>query len=149
MQIPIHHGLFTWPAERPELIGSRCQSCAEVAFPAQMSCAACTGDRTEEIRLSRTGTLWTWTIQHFPPPVPFLGPTDRESFVPFGVGYVELPEGIRIEGRLTLCDASKLEIGMDMELCLEPFIEDDEGRERMTFAWRPVTAGQAAAGEAQ
>lgn len=141
MQIPIHEGLFTWPAERPELIGSRCRGCGEVAFPAQASCPACTGDDTEEISLSRSGTLWTWTVQRFPPPSPpFVG--DRESFVPFGVGYVELPEGIRVEARLTESDPAVLRIGMPMELVVEPFDVDADGNERMTFAFRP--AGPAA-----
>jgi uncharacterized OB-fold protein len=137
MQIPIQDGLFTWPAERPELLGSRCRACGEVAFPAQASCAACTGDRTEEIRLSRSGTLWTWTIQRFPPPSPpFVG--DREHFVPFGVGYVELPEGVRVEARLTENDPAALRIGMPMELVVEPFDVDADGNERMVFAFRPA-----------
>jgi uncharacterized OB-fold protein len=137
MQIPIHEGLFTWPAERPELLGSRCRACGELAFPAQASCPACTGDATDRIPLSRSGTLWTWTIQRFPPPSPpFTG--DRERFVPFGVGYVELPEGIRIEARLTENDPDALRIGMPMELVVEPFDVDADGNERMSFAFRPA-----------
>ena len=81
--------------------------------------------------------LWTWTIQRFPPPAPpFAG--DREAFEPFGVGYVELPEGIRVEARLTESDPGALAIGMPMELVLEPFDRDAEGNERMTFAFRPA-----------
>jgi uncharacterized OB-fold protein len=136
-RVPIAEGLFTGSAERPQLIGSRCQACAQVTFPRQPSCPACTGDRTEEILLSRRGVLWTWTIQRFPPPAPpFAG--DRESFEPFGVGYVELPEGLRVEARLTESDPEALAIGMPMELVLEPFDRDAEGNERMTFAFRPL-----------
>ncbi len=136
-QRPIAEGLFTWPAEQPQLIASRCLDCGEVTFPRQSSCPACTADATEEILLSRRGKLWTWTVQRFPPPAPpFVG--DRESFVPFGVGYVELPEGIRVEGRLTENDPGALEIGMDMELVIEKFAEDEEGHELMTFAFQPV-----------
>ena len=40
--------------------------------------------------LARRGTLWAWTTQSFPPPPPYAGPTGKD-FVPFGVGYVELP----------------------------------------------------------
>jgi uncharacterized OB-fold protein len=136
-QVPIAEGLFTFPSPAPQLIASRCAACGEVAFPRQTSCAACTGDRTEEILLSRRGVLWTWTIQRFPPPAPpFKGA--REDFVPFGVGYVELPEGIRVETRLTENDPEALEIGMPMELVLEAFDSDAAGNERMTFAFRPV-----------
>jgi uncharacterized OB-fold protein len=110
-----------------------------VSFPSQASCPACTGRSVEEIRLSRRGKLWTWTIQRFPPTVPpYAGPADRESFVPFGVGYVELPEGIRVEARLTEHDPEKLAIGMDMELVLERFGSDAQGNDVVTFAFRPL-----------
>ena len=136
-QVPIQEGLYTWPSQSPQLIASKCKDCGEVAFPRQASCPACTGGSTEEILLSRRGTLWTWTIQHFPPPTPpYAGA--RADFVPFGVGYIELPEGIRIESRLTENEPDRLEIGMEMELVIEKFGENDEGNELMTFAFEPV-----------
>jgi uncharacterized OB-fold protein len=138
-QIPIQEGLFTWPSDDPRLIGSRCRDCGEVAFPAQSSCPACTGTATETVPLAGEGTLWTFTIQRFPPPSPpFAG--DPEHFEAFGVGYVELPEGLRVEARLTENDPAKLEIGMPMELVIEPFDRDADGNERMTFAFRPAAA---------
>lgn len=136
-QLPIDAGLYAGTPEAPQLLGSRCDDCGEVTFPKQNSCPSCTGAATEEILLSRSGTLWTWTIQRFPPPVPpFKG--DPEHFTPFGVGYVELAEGVRVEGRLTECDPEKLAIGMDMELVLEKFLDAEDGDEVMTFAFRPV-----------
>lgn len=136
-RVPIADGLFTFPSPAPQLIASRCSACGELAFPSQQSCAACAGDRTEEILLSRRGVLWTWTVQRFPPPAPpFAGA--GEGFVPFGVGYVELPEGIRVEARLTENDPRHLAIGMPMELVLEPFDTDAAGNERLTFAFRPL-----------
>jgi uncharacterized OB-fold protein len=56
--------------------------------------------------------------------------------VPYGVGYVELADGVRIETRLTTTEG--LQIGIDMELVLVPFRTDDDGNEVMTFAFRPV-----------
>ena len=137
-QIPIEEGLFT-SLTNPRLLASRCRRCDEVTFPSQEACPACTARDVEEIRLSPRGKLWTWTIQRFPPTVPpYGGNVDRDSYVPFGVGYIELPEGIRVEARLTENDPEKLEIGMDMELVLEKFLEDEHGNDRMTFAFRPV-----------
>jgi uncharacterized OB-fold protein len=133
---PIAEGLFTWPAHEPRLIASRCTACGEHAFPAQRGCANCTRDASEEVLLGRRGRLWTWTIQRFPPPPPFAG--DRENFEPFGVGYIELPEGIRIESRLTVNDPSQLAIGMEMELVIEPFHFAEDGGQRMSFAFKPV-----------
>jgi uncharacterized OB-fold protein len=139
-RIPIQAGLFSWPSETPQLLASRCRACGELAFPSQEACPACTARDAEPVALSRRGTLWTFTIQRFPPPTPpWIGATDAKSFVPFGVGYVELPEGIRVEGRLTENDPAKLEIGMPMELVIEKFLDDAEGNELLTFAFRPAT----------
>ena len=139
-QRPIQEGLFTWPSERPQLIASHCQNCGELTFPSQDSCPACTARNSEEVLLSRRGTLWTWTVQHFPSPAPpYIGPSDPDEFTPFAVGYVELPEGIRVEGHLTESDADRLEIGMEMDLVIEPFVQDEEGCELMRFAFRPAS----------
>ena len=136
-QIPIQEGLFSWPDPQPRLLGSRCLGCREVTFPAQKSCPACAGTRTETIPLSRRGTLWTWTIQRFPPPSPpYLAPAG--GFEPFGVGYVELPEGVRVEARLTESDPARLAIGMEMELVVQKYDEDADGNERMSFAFGPA-----------
>ncbi len=134
--IPIADGLFTWPSESPQLIASHGTGCDEVAFPKQSGCPNCAGDSTDEVLLARRGKLWTWTVQHFPPPHPYAG--DLDAFIPFGVGYIELPEGIRVEARLTVNEPEKLEIGMDMELVVEKFAEREDGAELVTFAFQPV-----------
>ena len=137
-RVPIDAGLFAGSLESPRLRGSRCGACGETTFPAQRGCPSCTAQGCDEVELSPRGTLYTWTIQRFPPPVPYAG--DTENFVPYAVGYIELPEGVRVESRLTESDASRLAIGMEMELAIEPFAVDDEGREVVTFAFAPVAA---------
>jgi len=135
---PIDAGLFAGSLDVPRLRGSRCRSCGETTFPAQKGCPACTAQGCEEVALGTRGLLWTWTIQHFPPPHPYAG--DADNFEPFPVGYVELPEGLRVEARLLGCDAASLEIGMEMELVLEPFARDEDGHEVVTFAFQPVSS---------
>ena len=143
---PVQEGLFTWPSAAPQLIAARCSACREIVFPSQDSCPACTSRKVESVLLSREGTLWTFTVQHFPPPVPpYVGPADPATFQPLGIGYVELPEGIRVEGRLTEGDAAKLAIGMKMELVVVPFVRDASGTELLTFAFRPVDGAGAGA----
>ena len=137
-RVPIDAGLFAGSLESPRLRGSRCGACGETTFPAQQGCPSCTAQGCDEVELSPRGTLYTWTIQRFPPPVPYAG--DTENFVPFAVGYIELPEGVRVESRLTESDASRLSIGMEMELAIEPFAVDDEGRDIVPFAFAPVAA---------
>lgn len=131
---PIDPHLFTWPSERPQLIGSGCTGCGVVTFPRQGSCPRCSSTAMEDKRLSPTGTLWSATVQRFAPPAPYIGGRD---FEPYGVGYVELPDGVVVEGRLTTTDPELLEIGRPMELVVVPFAERD-GVELLTYAFAPA-----------
>lgn len=133
--VPVADGLFTWPSSDPSLIGGACRDCGTVTFPMQQSCPRCTGSDVEERLLDRTGTLWTFTVQGFPPKPPYAGP---EPFEPYGVGYVELGGQVMVEARLTESDPDRLRIGAPMELVVVPFRRDDEGNEVVTFAFRPV-----------
>ena len=138
-QVPVAEGIFTFPSDEPQLIGSRCRACEIVTFPSQGSCPRCASTEMAEQLLARRGRLWAWTTQNFPPPSPpYAGPTG-EDFVPFGVGYVELPDEVKVETRLTESDPDALAIGMEMELTLVPFRTDDNGNEVVTFAFRPVS----------
>lgn len=140
-QVPIAEGVFTWPSESPQLIGSRCTACGIVTFPTQDSCPRCASTEMEEHLLPRTGRLWAWTTQEFPPPSPpYTGPT-AEAFVPFGVGYVALGDEVKVETRLTETDADALTPGTEMELVIVPFRTgggEDAIDEVVTFAFRPV-----------
>jgi uncharacterized OB-fold protein len=138
MAVPVSEGLFTWPSDEPQLIGSRCTACGIVTFPAQDSCPRCASTAMEQQLLARRGRLWAWTTQQFPPPSPpYTGPRGNE-FVPFGVGYIELPGEVRVEARLTESDPDLLTAGMEMELVVVPFRTDEDGNEVVTFAFRPV-----------
>jgi len=108
-------------------------------FPVQSGCPKCAGSDTEPVELERRGTLWTWTIQGFPPKSPpYLGNDDPATFEPFGVGYVELPGQVKVETRLTVSDPAQLQIGMEMELVIVPLTTDDAGDEIVTFAFAPA-----------
>jgi uncharacterized OB-fold protein len=136
-QVPVATDIFTWPADEPQLIGSRCTQCGIVTFPAQESCPRCASTEMAERLLARRGRLWAWTTQHFPPPSPpYTGPKG-EAFEPFGVGYVDLGE-VKVEARFTEADPAALRAGLEMELVVIPFRTDTDGNEVVTFAFRPV-----------
>ena len=137
-QIAFAPDVFTWPAEDPQLIGGRCQPCGSVTFPAPPSCARCGSTEVEQHLLPRRGTLWTFTTQEFLPKEPYAGGETNETFRPYGVGLVQLGDEVRVEGRLTESDVSKLRIDMEVELVVVPFRVDDDGTEVMTFAFAPV-----------
>jgi len=137
MQVAVAENLFTWPSDDPRLIATREISTGRISFPAKKAYG--NSEDFEQILLGKKGTLWTWTVQRFlPKSPPYAGTETLETFKPYAVGYVELPGEIKVETRITGCELSDLKIGMEMELVIEKFKEDDDGNEVMTFAFRPA-----------
>ena len=134
---PIAAGLFTVADGPVRLIGSQCARCGTVAFPSQPSCPKCTSVDVTQRLLARRGTLWSWTIQCFPPKSPPYAVDDPGAFEPYGLGYIELPGEVRVEARLTEADPDRLRIGMLMELTLVP-APGGETQGVVTYAFRPV-----------
>ena len=137
-QKPLHDGLYTWPSEKPQMLGSRCPHCGETAFPAQSGCRSCSANESEIVEIGDTGTLWTWTIQGFLPKEPYNSDETVETFKPYGVGYVEMPGGVRVESRIAANSREQLIIGMPLKLEIVPFRTDSDGTQWMTFQFAPV-----------
>jgi uncharacterized OB-fold protein len=87
--------------------------------------------------LSRHGTLWTWTSQDYLPKAPYGGSETEEDFGGFLLGYVELPDGVRVESRLTGLSREEVRIGMDLELAIVPLRTDPDGTEVLMYAFGP------------
>jgi len=121
----------------PHLLGSRCADCGEIYFPAATSCTHCLSPRMKSHDLGRNGVLWSWTIQDFLPKSPYNSGETPDSFKPYGVGYVEMACGIKVESRLTIADPVELKIGMPLELTLIPYRVTEDGSEVFTFAFQP------------
>ena len=137
-KVPIAEGLFTWPSDNPALLGSRCRQCGIVTFPAAEACMACSAQDVAIEELPRRGTLWTWTVQRFMPKSPYSSNENPETFTPYGVGYVELPGGVRVEGRLTENNPGNLSIGMEMELLFDTYRVAENGDEVIGFFFKPA-----------
>lgn len=120
------------------LIAGKCTQCGTVVFPPRANnCPnpACGGDQLDQVPLSRRGTLWSYTENRYAPPLPYPAPN---PFEPFAVAAVELAaEGIIVLGKVvegTL--AADLTVGMEMELTTMPLYTDDDGVERIVYAWK-------------
>ncbi len=137
-KVPVAEGLFTWPSDNPALLASRCRQCGIATFPAAESCMACSGQDVSIEELPKKGTLWTWTVQQFMPKSPYHSNETPETFRPYGVGYVELPGGVRVEARLTENDPQKLHIGMEMELLFDTYRVEENGDEVISFFFKPA-----------
>ena len=90
---PIVEGLFEVDGDAVVLVGGRSRATGHVHFPLSDACPY-TGVRdVEPVRLSRAGTVWAATTVRVPPP-------GYDGQVPYGLGVVELPEGVRVVTRL-------------------------------------------------
>lgn len=129
---------------QPHLMGGRLPS-GEIVFPMPVGDAA---RDVEPYKLSRTGTLWSWTTQGFLPKEPYSGPGSSEGpdgapsppdFEPFLIGYVELPGEVIVESRIVGAKLEDLSLNMPLEFCIVPFNDRQD-----TFAFRPQSGSQAA-----
>jgi uncharacterized OB-fold protein len=137
-QVPIAPGLFEWLDDGAHLIGSKCNACGEVRFPASSFCPQCCRETTENVPLSQRGRLHSFTVQRFKPPPPYKG---REPFEPYGVGMIELPEGLRVTSVLEESDPAKLKVGLEMQLIITKFFEDEQGRDVVAYKFKPIGEG--------
>lgn len=119
----------------PALLGARSKETGEITFPAPQGLEA---DRFDELPLKREGTLWSFTIQRFPPKEPYLGEKDMAKFKPYAVGYVELPDQVIVETRIETDDFASLHVGQKMALTILEFAQADDGSPLHTFAFKPV-----------
>ena len=129
-KLPVKEGLFTWPSEHPHLIVSKCLTCGEMVFPKQDFCPECCTETMEESKLSTNGTLKCFTGINAPPP-------GFKGNVPYTVGIVEFPEGIRILGITTEKTIDTLRAGMEVEVIVDTVFAEDE-KEYVTYKFKPV-----------
>lgn len=143
-QVAAIEGWFTLDAAAPQLIGSRCSQCGTYYFPKQSAFCrnpACQSTEFEEVPLSRTGKIWSYTNTCYQPPEPFVA---ADPFEPFSIAAVELEkESMIVLGQVaTGYDVSQLKVGTAVELVLEPLHEDDDTI-KMTWKWKPLDAASA------
>jgi uncharacterized OB-fold protein len=139
-KVPAIEGWFTMDAE-PRLLGLKDSESGTYFFPKDVAIARAPGYADaplEEVELSRTGKLWSYTTNHYKPPEPYMAP---DPFEPYTVAAVELPEErMVVLGQLAPgTDPAALEVGAEMELILDTLYEDDEN-EYIVWKWKPVAA---------
>jgi uncharacterized OB-fold protein len=133
--IPVTNGLFAGDS-KPALIGSACPACGAHFFPRRAHCPnpVCGARALEEVRLGTRGTLYSYTMQAYRPPPLFR----MDSWAPYVLGLVELPEGVRVLAMLTGFGAERPRIGISLELVLETLFRDSEGRDVLTYKFKPL-----------
>jgi uncharacterized OB-fold protein len=136
-------GWFTADAGdgEPHLLGSRCTTCGTFFFPrADFFCRnpACDGTNFEEVPLSNRGRVWSWTVNRYQPPAPYVSPTGPDGeFEPFGIAAVELAEEKMVVLGQVVPGAS-VAVGDEVQLVVDTLFTDDDGTEQLVWKWSPV-----------
>lgn len=139
---PAIEGWYSLDENEPHLIGSRCATCGTHCFPPRgRFCPnpACGETVLEQVPLSRTGTVWSYTNACYQPPEPYVS---ADPFQPFAIAAVEL-DGLRmiVLGQVvTGVGVEQLHIGMRMQVVLETLYSDAHSR-RLVWKWKPLEEG--------
>lgn len=125
--IPIRKGAFT---EGPggKLLGNRCKECGQVFFPTVQLCLSCLKEELEDIELSQKGELYSYTIGNMP---------SMHFSPPYAVGYVDMPERVRIFAPLVITEDKPFKVGMDMEVVIEKLWQEDD-KEIIGYKFKPL-----------
>jgi uncharacterized OB-fold protein len=138
-QLPAIEGWWSATDGAPQLLGSQCSDCKSYFFPKEsMYCRnpKCSSTKFDEVPLSRTGTIWSFTEHYYKPPEPYIAP---EPFEPYTIAAVELSEEkMVVLGQVAKgVEASELKAGMNVELVLETLYKDDDN-EYLVWKWKPL-----------
>lgn len=138
-RVPAVEGWFTLDEAAPHLLGSRCTACGNFAFPRETYFCRnpeCQGTEFTETKLSRTGTVWSYTDARYQPPEPYRA---ADPYVPFAIAAVELAaEQMVVMGQVVGgIEVDQLRVGQEVELVLDTLYVDDE-HEYLVWKWRPT-----------
>ena len=118
--------------EEAHLIGSRCKNCGETYLGKRVVCIKCYEmDEMEEVALSRTGELFSYTIVY--QSAPWVQ-------VPYVAAVVRLPEGPVVPASLTGCEPTPnaVRVGMPLKMVTEKVRQDREGNDIIAYKFKPV-----------
>ena len=102
-----HEDLFVETEQGIFLIAKKCSECGNIQFPQKGFCQKCLNEQLDDVLIGQKGTLFSFTTT--------FGKFSNMTG-PFDVGYIELPEGIRVFAPIRKEETEEYAIGMEMEL---------------------------------
>ena len=132
-KVPLEEGYMVIP-ENPELptrlLGSYSKAANKTYFPIRKLCPV-TSEPVETVELSPVGELYSWSFIMMPK----MG--SREKVAGYGVGQIDLPEGVRIQAPID-GKMGDWKIGMKMRLVANPVVTDEDGTQYCGFKFTPA-----------
>ena len=118
--------------EEATLLGSRCKNCGEVYLGKRAICIKCYKmGEMEEVALSRTGEIFSYTIIH--QSAPWVQ-------VPYIAAVIKLPEGPVLTATLTGCEPrpGTVRVGMPVRMVTEKVRQDSDGNDVIAYKFKPI-----------
>jgi uncharacterized OB-fold protein len=127
-KVPIRDGIFIDGPDGETLLANKCKSCGQIFFPKVKFCLSCFNEGMEDVILSRRGELYSYSTAYMPSS--YFKP-------PHTVGYINLPEGLRIFAPLKVEEGQALKVGIEMEVVIEKLWQEGD-KEVMGYKFKPV-----------
>ena len=103
---------------RHELYLQKCSSCGTVRFYPRALCPSCMSSKTDYVRASGRGRVYTFTVTH-----QNQAPGFRDE-LPYVMAYVELDEGPRILTNIINTPPGEVKIDLPVEVMFEDIDEN-------------------------
>lgn len=113
---------------RPRLKIGCCRKCGTVSFPAAPVCASCLSEDIGIETAEGSGELYAYSIVHQAP---------KGWVVPYALGYVDLPNGLRVLGHIE-ADFKSLRSGLPVDLALGTVRLGPDGEPMQSYVFKPA-----------
>lgn len=113
------------------LIGGKCRKCGKYTFPKYLACPYCFSDEIDDAPLSKTGKLHSYTVVRRSMP---------EFVVPYGLGLVDFPEGVRVMAQIDKDFIDDLKLEEEMEVEIGPVRKGKDGKDQYSYKFKPVSS---------
>jgi uncharacterized OB-fold protein len=111
-----------------QLTGGKCAKCGTVQFPKQRVCIHChEKDSQEALRLSRKGTIFTFTLDYL----------WQSPVTPTPMAVIDLEGGGRVYVQVTDCKPEEVSIGLPVEMVFR-YMHSGEGHPNYFWKARPI-----------
>ncbi|MBT6611398.1 MAG: hypothetical protein HN745_32465 [Deltaproteobacteria bacterium] len=101
-------------------------------FPRAKFCLSCVHETKEDIELSQHGVLYSYTIGHMP---------SSRFKPPYAIGYIDLPEKVRVYTPFVINESQPFKIGMEMDVFIDTLWEEDD-KEVIGYKFKPTTSSK-------
>jgi len=92
-----------------KLLGGKCKKCGKTHLPPRPMCDNCYSREFVWTAIPTKGKLLTYTIIH-------IAPIQFQSMAPYGMGIVQLENGLRMPGMILGVPLERIKIGMDLAM---------------------------------